>query len=404
MKILYIDGVGSWGGASRSLFESLSNIDDPKFEKYFLIVKGSVVKHYKSIATDVITCRGLTRFDNTLYSYYRGLRWLVLIREIKNIPYTIFGMTKAWLKWRNKIELVHVNELTEIIPLILAKILFRKPVVCHVRSVTRRKSRSIRNWLLNILVDRYVDTVIAIDKNVKNSLDFENSKIKIIHNSFTPTLLSSQNQILSKRLLELSDLKTFKVGFVGNLLYSKGIFDLVYAIENLTKFRENITVVIVGANSKVSNSFTKRVMNILGLNQNVMDEVIEYISKKNLTKHFVFLGSIYDVHRVYNILDINCFPSHFDAPGRPVIEASFSKVPSIVAVKNPQDDTIVHMETGYVIDSKNPNELSKAIQHFVDNPKEKHRMGENAYNLAQQNFDSKKNAEQLKDVYKNLIH
>lgn len=404
MKILYIDGVGSWGGASRSLYESISNIEDPNFEKYFLIVNGTVVKHYESIATDVIISKGLTRFDNTLYSHYRGLRWLVLFREIKNIPYTLFGITKAWFKWNNKIQLIHVNELTEIIPLILAKLIFRKPVVCHVRSVTRRKRRSIRNWLLNRFVNKYVDIIIAIDKNVKNSIDFDNSKIRIIHNSFTPKILHSHDLILTERLNKISELETFKVGFIGNLLYSKGIFDLVYAIEHLTQFRKNITVVVVGANSKESSSFTNGVMNVLGLKQNVMDQVKAYILEKNLSKHFVFLGSTYDVHRVYNILDINCFPSHFNAPGRPVIEASFSKIPSIVAVTNPQDDTIIHMETGYVINSKNPIELSKAILYFLDNPNEKKRMGENAFDLAHRNFDSKKNAEQLRDIYRNLIN
>ena len=81
IRVLYICGIGPFGGASRSLYEAVKAMPKESVEAYFIGVHGSALPFYKEVATDMFATTGLTGFDNSRYSYYRGIRWLVLLRE-----------------------------------------------------------------------------------------------------------------------------------------------------------------------------------------------------------------------------------------------------------------------------------------------------------------------------------
>ena len=80
MRVLYLDSDGPLGGASRSLFEVVRPLSAGDVDPYFVAVQGTALDFYSQIARDTVVTRGLTKFDNTRYSYYRGVRWLILIR------------------------------------------------------------------------------------------------------------------------------------------------------------------------------------------------------------------------------------------------------------------------------------------------------------------------------------
>jgi len=109
-----------------------------------------------------------------------------------------------------------------------------------------------------------------------------------------------------------------------------------------------------------------------------------------------------DIRPYYENIDILCFPSYLNAAGRPVFEAAFSKVPSIVAISEPMADTIVDRQTGYCIAPRSASAIADAIEYFCQNPEEIQRMGEAAYQLAMRNFDVRKNAVQMIEIYKEI--
>jgi glycosyltransferase involved in cell wall biosynthesis len=115
------------------------------------------------------------------------------------------------------------------------------------------------------------------------------------------------------------------------------------------------------------------------------------------------MGPTIDIQRVYDRIDVITFPSHYDAPGRPVFEAAFFSVPSIVAVENPLPDTLVHGETGLAIPGRNPQKLAEAIMRFADYPDDVRRMGANARELAERNFCPDTNARKLLAIYKRVV-
>jgi glycosyltransferase involved in cell wall biosynthesis len=115
------------------------------------------------------------------------------------------------------------------------------------------------------------------------------------------------------------------------------------------------------------------------------------------------LGFTKEIALAYRRMDVLCFPSHLDAPGRPVFEAAFFGVPSIVALCQPRADTLVHEVTGLAVAARAPQALADAIERMVRDPAARQRMGEAARHLAESNFDAHRNAGRLLALYEELM-
>jgi hypothetical protein len=183
MKVLYIDAVGPFGGASRSLFEMVRRLAADSVEPYFVMQKGTAQAYYGRVAKSIITTRGLTRFDNTRATHYRGVRWLVVLRELYHFPFTVLALVRAKRRW-GKVDLIHVNELVDIVPGLIAKLLFRAPLLVHVRSLQWTNSSAQRTRWINRILRRHADAVVAIDENTRATLPAD-LPVDVIHNSFT---------------------------------------------------------------------------------------------------------------------------------------------------------------------------------------------------------------------------
>ena len=79
-RILYVHPIGQFSGSLKSLEESVRSVRK-KYNVCFLVPDGVATKRLSKYG-EVISNIGLSKFDNSKIGYYRGLRWLVLIREI----------------------------------------------------------------------------------------------------------------------------------------------------------------------------------------------------------------------------------------------------------------------------------------------------------------------------------
>lgn len=401
MRVLYVDAVGPFGGASRSLFEAVQALTTAgHVEAYFAMQRGTAQEFYGRLATDLIATRGLTRFDNTRVSHYQGVRWLVLLREIFHFPYTLLAMWRAKRCWRS-VDLIHVNEVIDIIPGLVAKALFRAPMVVHVRSLQWTNMRALRTRWVNARLRRSAAAVIAINENTRASLPAD-LDVDIIQNSFTPKKAMQPDPQLLRRLDGLRQ-DSLKVGFVGNLHAAKGLFELLEAVSILRRQGRDVECLVVGGVTIPDRGLKAWALARAGLAQNIQAEVEQRVKTLGVADSFHLLGHTTDIQTVYERLDVLAFPSYFDAPGRPVFEAAFSGVPSIVCVERPYPDTLVAGETGLTVPPRDPAALAAAIRHFADDRAEVRRMGDNARRLAVENFVPAKNAAKLLAVYQRVL-
>jgi glycosyltransferase involved in cell wall biosynthesis len=397
LKVLYLHLIGPFGGASRSLFEAVRAFPPGAVLAHFVTQRGSVEPYFAQLG-EVESARGMAKFDHTQYSHYRGARWLVALRELAYLPFTLAALRRARARWGHRFDLIHLNEFTGLPALWLARRLFGAPAVVHVRSVVHDDARLARTRWLHRWLSREAAALVAIDDNVRASLP-ERMPVEVIHNAFAPALAAGTDAAFEARLGVLRA-GSFKVGFVGNLLLVKGILDLVEAARLLAERGVDVEFLVAGDDVQPSRGVKAALLRRAGLAQNVRAEVESVLDANALRDRFHLLGFTREIARAYACMDVLCFPSHYDAPGRPIFEAAFFGVPSIVAVRQPRADTLVHEVTGLAVHPRAPVQLADAIERLARNREAARRMGEAARAMAERNFGVQRNAARLLDLYR----
>lgn len=395
IKVLYIHPAGTFGGASKSLIELFTILKRHDVEGYVLTPRGSAVEAFELAGFKVIPTTGLSQFDNTKFSYYRNLRWIILLRELYYIPFALISL------WRIKkiginFDLIHVNEITLLPVGIIAKFFLKLPVIFHVRSLQRYDESSFRSKYVFKLLKKHADKVICIDQTVKKSIpDWIESHV--VHNGINVgnTSLIKKEEILPRKLT---------VGMAGVFLRSKGIYEFVEAAKILLKDRSyDLEFVIAGQNARETKGVIGWVYKKFGFSEDVFSDIKKYIDDNELGNHIRLTGLVKDIRQIYQNLDILCFPSYLNACGRPVFEAAFYEVPSIVAIKDPLEDAIIHGVTGLTIDKPDPQLLANAIESLVENPIICHRLGKQAKHWAEKFFLVEVNAEHTLQIYHSIL-
>lgn len=179
MNILYIHSAGSFGGASKSLVELFLVLKQYQIAGYVITPRGSSSAAFSKAGMQTIETLGLTQFDNTRFGYYRKWRWLILIREIFFFPFSVISLVRAKLL-EIEFDLIHVNEITLLPVAVIAKWIFRVPMVMHIRSLQRVDGSSLTRFYYKVLL-KTVDTIVCIDETVKSSLPISIDSI-VIHN------------------------------------------------------------------------------------------------------------------------------------------------------------------------------------------------------------------------------
>lgn len=352
-----------------------------------LLPKGTSRSAFQADGIDTIECKGLSQLDNTQYSYYRGMRWLILLREFFLLPFTLFTFIRLISKRKN-FDLVHINDLTNLPSVWLAAVFLRLPIIVHVRSV-QRKSNGFRNRLIDFSIKKLVEQVIAIDETVADSLN----------DSVNPVVI--HNGLIVDKIPVNRTIQSFNVGMVGNLFYLKGVMEFAKAAKLAQENNLHITFSFYGSRqSKPGVLF--RLKDIMGVNQDASKELQAFVLDNNLMSTIRFEPFNNHLKSLYENIDILCFPSHLNAAGRPVFEAALYGIPSIVAIENPKSDTIIHNVTGICINKGDYNQLFDAIRFLYNNPELRKQMGVNAQKHASETFNVEKNALKVFHIYKKL--
>lgn len=331
----------------------------------------------------------MSQWDDTRYGHYRGLRWLILLREI---AWLLPSLLVVWRMRSQKFDVIHVNEITLLLCGILARQSLRAPLVVHVRSLQRGTSGGLRTRLMVKLLRKFGDAIVAIDETVRATLPSD-LPIKVIHNTVARPPRGTEPPTTKQHL---------RVASVSVLHENKGIYEFAEAARVCRDRGLPVDFLIVGENARDCRGLRGWLLRRLKMARDVRRDIDEFVARYGLERTVSLVGFLSDVGRVYRDIDVLCFPSRLNAPGRPVFEAAFHGVPSIVVVDQPSKDTIVPGVTGLCLERADPVLLADAIERMYRNPEERRRMGEKARELAERYFDSSTNAALLGDVYTEL--
>ena len=395
LRVLYLHPAGAFGGASKSLIELFGCLRLVGVEGVVLTPQGSACAAFAAAGLEVKQVRGLSQFDNTRYGHYRGLRWIILLREIFFLPFSLLGL---WHIRNEKFDLIHVNEIT-LLPLgLVAKRLLGIPLVLHVRSLQRKPDNGCRTRWVNFWLRKHADVVLAIDHTVADSLE-GGMPLQVVHNG-----IKIESDIFSPvNGQEKSNAESVvRVGFLGVLIPLKGIYELVEAIKILKDRGIKVECLVAGENARDISGLKAWALQKLGFATNVRADLESFITNNDLQKQIKLLGFVGDVRTLYPKLDILCFPSYLDAAGRPVFEAAFYGIPSVVAIKNPMPDALIHGVTGLAISHPTPDLIADAIQRLVQDVEYRQLLGRRAREWAIENFSIENSAAAIHKIYKTV--
>lgn len=396
MKILFIHGSGAFGGASKSLIELYKQLKlNDAVQGTVLGPRGGCEYQFRDAGFNFFGAVGVFQFDNTRFGYYRGLRWLILLRELLFVVPSLVALFR--IKRKNKdFDIIHANEITVLPLAIVAKFFFKAPLIAHVRSVQQDDMSLLRNRVIYYLLKKYAKQVVAIDDTVLASLPKDLS-VDVIRNGL---FFESPDELN----IQKDDNLIPRIGIVGSLLRLKGVYEFMEAARYLIVDKGmRAKFVVVGENVRNKKGLRAWLYKKLGFSDDVMADIRSFVKENKLEQYVEISGFVADVKTIYSNLDVLCFPSHLNAVGRPVFEAALFGIPSIAAVKDPKPDTIIDQVTGVCIDTSDPIALADAIEFLIKNPDERKLLGKNAYHLAIKNFDIKRNGIKLLGLYQTIL-
>lgn len=395
MRVLYLHPAGAYGGASKSLIELFGVMRRSSIEGTVLTPAGSAARAFADAGMQVVPVRGLSQFDNTRYGHYRRLRWIILLRELTFLPGSLLAI---WRLRKEQFDVLHVNEVTLLPLAIVAKKLLKLPMVVHVRSLQCSPSSGLRTRIVNRWLARHANAVIPIDHTVASTLE-DSLPVDIVHNGLRVDAIHFPDEGSPQKIGQ-----AVRVGFMGVLIALKGIYELVEAMRILKDRGVAIECIVAGENARDVRGIRAWVLRKLGFARNVRGDLEQMIRDYGLQKHVRLLGFVKDVRTIYPTLDILCFPSHLDAAGRPVFEAAFYSIPSVVAVKDPFPDAVLHEQTGLAIPKPDPELIANALQRLAQDETLRLTLGRQARNWAVNNFSIENSADAMLSVYQSLVH
>ncbi len=221
---------------------------------------------------------------------------------------------------------------------------------------------------------------------LQNISKIPNKKIKLINNGVQNPKFITKNEIEQlKNEIGISE-SDFIVGTVGRLHEDhKKFSNLIKAIDSLIKEgNTNIKLLILGEGP--DEDFYRKM-----------------IADLNLDKNVFILGYKKDVHKYYQLFNLFCLFSKYEAFGLVVAEAMSYSLPTLVSDVGGMKSIVKNKHTGFLIPEANYTEMAKKIKLLHDNPNLSKQMGENAFERYINNYSEDIYINNVKNLYQDLL-
>ena len=136
------------------------------------------------------------------------------------------------------------------------------------------------------------------------------------------------------------------------------------------------------------------------------------IKELNLESHVTLLGKLtkHQLHYCYNKADIfvltNILMENGDADGCPIVflEAACYSIPSLGGNVPGTSDAIINKETGFIVKSKNAEEVSKNLEILIKDAKLRLDMGSKAYKHVDKNYKWSNRIKEFRRINERILN
>ena len=224
------------------------------------------------------------------------------------LPISTFQMLK--LLQRDAVDMLHINGMTNLAPL-FAGLMARKPILWHFNDTITPVWFEL---LIRCLAKKCF--LVAASQAVSDVYCLDNYGYKYL--GVLPPPLPPETEIykISKGSNNLGlDNHEIVLGFVGNIIRTKGVLDFIDVIYKLKQLNYKVKGILVGSNLSGHELFA--------------EEVKRKIVKLGVSEDILCLGYQLDVQRFMRQFDIFIFPSYTEAAPMVVLQALSLGVPVV---------------------------------------------------------------------------
>jgi len=335
---------------------------------------------------------GLTTFQSYIESpkYFSSLQGLRKnIFWFLTFPIAVLQIVR--LIRREDIDIVHVNGLLALQPVLAARITNR-PIIWHLISTLYPKSLVL---ILRPII-RYSSCrhVFVTKKTIQYYLgkNYSKEKIDVIFEPvdidyYDSNKLSNNFKIMIKEKLGIPDSNKV-IGFVGNITPQKGLEYFIKVAGEIKKHYTNVTYLIIGGVSEGHKTHFEK----------LNDQII----KSNLEKEILFIGRVPDIREYLGIMDIFLMTSISEGTPLVILEAMAMEIPTVATNVGGVSEQIIEGETGILVQPRDVKGISEAIIYLLKNDKISKEMGKKGRHQVEQLFSLEKCVQGHKNIYKDV--
>jgi glycosyltransferase involved in cell wall biosynthesis len=352
------------GGVQQAVLNLAKNLDSTKFE---LIV--CAIENGGLIANEIKET---------------GIKVIVLGYKRQPLK-TILALVKIIKK--HSIDIVHASSYHPSLYGRIAALIAQTPVIMsyeHVIFDHFRPLRALINRILNFFTDGYTAVSKGVSKQVTQWYGYNKEKVHVVYNGVDIIKFSPKtSKVFAKKKLKINP-KSLVIGMICRLDLNKGHKYFFEAISKLRKKQKyDIQFVIIGT----------------GPAENA---IIDLAKAHGLEKSIMFLGIRRDINVCMNAIDIFCFPTLQEGFSNVLLEAMSSGCAIVASNFSSNLEILKHEKNSLIVQMRNAEELSQAIQRFIDSESLRVKMGSNARATIEKSFSVNAYSKNMAYIYEKL--
>jgi len=181
------------------------------------------------------------------------------------------------------------------------------------------------------------------------------------------------------------------VGFIGRLVWEKGVLELLEAMQQVVKEVPQAKLLVVG--DTLASDRDRR----------VTEHIKELIDRVKVQDVIRFAGFREDIPDLLAIMDLFVLPSHREGMPRTILEAMAAGKPVVATNIRGCREEVIHGVTGLLVPVGDSDALADAILMVLSDEELTSRMGEAGRKRVVAGFDEKLVLERQLKVYHQLV-
>lgn len=367
IRVLHcLETVGS-GGVEQTRLSLVKCLDSSKYEQRIICTKaiGGLPELFQQEGCEIIEVGEFER----VFDFERYRRATAAVKDFK--PHIIHGAVFEGVN--------------------IASIVGRRcsvPVIIG-EETSDPQNRSWKGSLLYrglvFLIHHMVAVSPAVERYLRNKIFVPKRKVTMVANGVAEKPAPTRKEVIYLRKeLGISD-SDFVIGTVGRLFDEpKRVSDLLRAFEMLLEHSPNAKLLIVGTGPD------EDMLKTMAKNLGIFNRVI-------------FAGYQVNTRIYYELMDVFCLPSAFEAFGLVLVEAMYAGVPVVATRTGGIPRVVVENETALLSPPFDPKALSHNIFKLYDSPELRENLSVAGLVRARNEFSEDRYVSDIDTLYTRLL-